>query len=225
MVQVDIYAIALVSVVTVASPGPTTMLVVSQAIRHGIATAVLSVVGILAADVFFIVLASTGVTVAATSFPLAWSAIRAVSAAYLFRLAVRIIESHLRRRGTPAATVAPQPSATAAHANEPTTRALMVARAFLLHASNVKALMFFSALIPALMPSAASGVETFFAALRILSIHLIVATLVLALYAGAGHIAGRHSSAPKWALVSDLASAAVMLALAGSLMANLAAGV
>lgn len=223
MAATGYFAIALVSAVTVASPGPTIMFVVSQAIRRGFTTAGYSVVGILAADVFLILLASTGVTVAVSSLPVAWSVVRGLSAVYLTNLALRIIADNLRRIGAQPDPKTPKTGDDGA--NKPTSRAGMVFHAFKFQAGNIKAWLFFASLVPALMPGAANGVETALAALRILGVHLVVAALVMALYAGAGHLAGRLGSAPKWAMASELASAAVMLTLAIGLMANLSVGV
>jgi homoserine/homoserine lactone efflux protein len=117
------------------TPGPAVLLVLSSALRAGPRKSIFSNLGILAANTVYFVLSAVGVgSLLAASFDL-FSVIKWIGAAYLVYLGLRAIfgKSRIVSDGAP---------------QKETRGARILADGFMLQASNPKAIIFFTALLP-----------------------------------------------------------------------------
>jgi homoserine/homoserine lactone efflux protein len=117
------------------TPGPAVLFVLSSALRAGARKSIFSNLGILAANTVYFVLSALGVgSLLAASFDL-FSVIKWIGAAYLVYLGLRAIfgKSQIVPDGAP---------------RKETSAGRMFADGFILQASNPKAIIFFTALLP-----------------------------------------------------------------------------
>ena len=116
-------------------PGPAVLLVLSQALAHGTAKAVWSILGIVAANTVYFVLSATGIgAILIASYDL-FFAIKWIGAVYLIWLGISAFF------GASAVSVAPARERSIAGAR-------MFGNGVVLQLSNPKALVFFTALLP-----------------------------------------------------------------------------
>lgn len=87
----DLLAFALVSLGMVLTPGPNMIYLVSRSICQGRAAGLVSLAGVLAGFLFYMVCAALGMTALLLAVPLAYDAIRLTGAAYLLWLAWRAV--------------------------------------------------------------------------------------------------------------------------------------
>ncbi|MBO9624422.1 MAG: LysE family translocator [Sphingomonas sp.] len=87
----NLLAFALVSLGMVLTPGPNMVYLVSRSICQGRAAGLVSLAGVLAGFLFYMVCAALGVTALLLAVPLAYDAIRLAGAAYLLWLAWRAV--------------------------------------------------------------------------------------------------------------------------------------
>ena len=117
------------------TPGPAVLFVLASALRIGARKSVFSNLGILAANTVYFVLSAAGVgSLLAASFDL-FAVIKWIGAAYLVFLGLRAIFG----RTHPLSVAAPM---------KETSASRMFADGFILQASNPKAIVFFTALLP-----------------------------------------------------------------------------
>jgi threonine/homoserine/homoserine lactone efflux protein len=115
------------------TPGPAVMLVTTSSMRYGFWPAMLPSLGICAANIIWVALAASGVSLLAHAFPLGFLAIKIVGVCYIFWLAWRMAFAgpiDLTRRAPP-------------------PRTQLFARGLGLQLANPNALVFFGGLMPA----------------------------------------------------------------------------
>jgi homoserine/homoserine lactone efflux protein len=119
-------------------PGPAVLYVVSSALTRGSRAGVQASLGILAANTAYFVLSATGVGAVLIASREVFVAIMWIGAAYLVYLGLRMVFFR-----------SPEPGAESSAAPEaPSRRAGVFFGGFLTQASNPKALIFFTALLP-----------------------------------------------------------------------------
>lgn len=119
-------------------PGPDMVLVLATGAARGVATALVTALGIAAARAMHVALSGAGLAALMVTHPEALRWVKWAGAAYLFYLAVRLLQAALSRR-TAEETVAP--------ATTHSARASFV-RGFLTNLLNPKALLFCSMFLP-----------------------------------------------------------------------------
>jgi homoserine/homoserine lactone efflux protein len=186
------------------TPGPAVLLVLSQGLARGTALSVWSNLGILAGNTMYFVLAGTSLgAVLLTSYDL-FSLIRWVGAAYLVWLGVT-------------AFVGKSPVLSVVPSSTPARAWRIFVNAFVLQASNPKALVFFTALLPQFIdPRGRVGGQV--AILAVTSV--VIEFFVLLAY---GALAGRLTALAKRPRFATLANriAGSMLITAGVGMSRL----
>lgn len=118
------------------TPGPAVLLVLSQGLARGTTSSIWSNLGILAGNTMYFVLSGTGLGAALLASYELFSVIRWVGAAYLIWLGITAFIGK-----------SPVFSVSRAHA-APARRGRIFMNGFVLQASNPKALVFFTALLP-----------------------------------------------------------------------------
>lgn len=160
----------LVAALAAAVPGPAVLFVISQGLSKGVRQGFLASFGILAADAMYLVLSSTGLHAILLASYRLFACIKWVGAVYVTILGVKAIVAALCKPGSFA------PSSVQGSA-EPARRTF--AHGFVLHASNPKALLYFSTLVPQFLRSD----EPLVPQLAVLgATHLATAFFVLSLY-------------------------------------------
>jgi len=130
-------AFAAASVVLLVIPGPTVIMVVSQALGHGARVAVASVIGVGLGDLAAATLSLLGVGTVLAASATAFVALKWVGAAYLIWIAIKMWRSPV------------VPLAIEAAAADRTARSWPVFRdAFLVTLLNPKSIVFFAAFVP-----------------------------------------------------------------------------
>lgn len=126
----------LASAIAIVTPGPTTLLAMSNGSRHGVRAAGWGMAGAVLADLILIGAVASGLGVVLAASEIAFQIIKWVGAAYLAYLGWKMLRSD-------AALVLPSASSTA----RPASLALGM-RSFLVALTNPKALLFMSAFLP-----------------------------------------------------------------------------
>lgn len=121
-------------------PGPDMALVLATGAARGVATALVTAVGIAGARAVHVTLSGAGLATLMVAHPQALQWVKWAGAAYLFYLAARLLQSALSKKN-------PQDSEQAAPATEQGARASLV-RGFLTNLLNPKALLFCSMFLP-----------------------------------------------------------------------------
>ncbi len=129
----------LASAVAIVTPGPTTLLALSNGSRHGVRAASWGMAGAVLAGLILVAAVASGLGVVLAASEVAFQIIKWVGAAYLAYLGWKMLRSD-------SALVLPTSSA-AAGANRPAGLALGM-RSFLVALTNPKALLFMSAFLP-----------------------------------------------------------------------------
>jgi homoserine/homoserine lactone efflux protein len=187
------------------TPGPAVLLVLSQGLARGTASSIWSNLGILAGNTMYFFLSATGLGAALLASYELFSVIRWVGAAYLIWLGI-----------TAFVGTSPVFSVSRAH-DAPARRGRIFMNGFVLQASNPKALVFFTALLPQFIDPHAS-VLTQVTILAVTSV--LIEFFVLLAY---GAMAGRLTELAKRPRFARLANriAGSMLISAGIGMARL----
>ncbi|CAB3838037.1 LysE family translocator [Achromobacter piechaudii] len=126
----------LASAIAIVTPGPTTLLAMSNGSRHGVRAAGWGMAGAVLADLILIGAVASGLGVVLAASEIAFQIIKWVGAAYLAYLGWKMLRSD-------AALVLPSANSTA----RPASLALGM-RSFLVALTNPKALLFMSAFLP-----------------------------------------------------------------------------
>lgn len=184
------------------TPGPAVLLVLSQGLARGTGSSVWSNLGILAGNTMYFVLSATSLgAVLLASYEL-FSVIRWVGAAYLVWLGVTAFIGK-----SPVFSVSPSTTT-------PTRRGRVFVNGFILQASNPKALVFFTALLPQFIDPH-TGVVTQVTILAVTSV--VIEFFVLLAY---GALAGRLTEVAKRPRFATLANR-----IAGSMLIGAGVGV
>lgn len=196
---------AAVALMTVGSPGPTSLLALNNGARHGLRGALPGVVGAALSDLTLItaVALGLGAVVATTSWAL--TTLRWAGVGYLAWLGWQL----LRTRSPAGDTAGEAPAAQSARGRQ------VLARSFLVAVGNPKGYLFFLALLPSFIDPQAPALRQY------ASLALVFATIdavVLLVYAGIGALGlarvAKPHAAPWFNRLSGLAMLSITLALA-----------
>jgi threonine/homoserine/homoserine lactone efflux protein len=208
--------LVIISAVTVGVPGPTIFALISASLRTGFRKSMALTVGILAGDVIFIALAAFGVTAAITTSPVLWLVVRAHSAIYLASIGLKAMHRVVRELLIKNAASGNDSALTTL----PAEKNRSIRQIFVLHVTNMKAAVFFMALVPSLVPVAAGIQETALAGLEFLAVHACTALGIMSAYAGMARLAARAIKSSVLINTLDMISAAVMIALAFGIVSS-----
>ena len=183
------------------TPGPAVLFVVSVAVSRGIRAGSAAALGIAAGNVFYFVLSATGIATVILASGALFEAIRAVGAGYLVWVGVRML-------------LAREADASAAPTPNQDRRAFL--RAFVVQASNPKALVFFVALLPQFIdPAGSIAVQILVLGVSSVVLELVVLASYIALAARARRFAGGRVARPlAWIGGAVLVAAGARLACA-----------
>jgi len=160
---------AVASGVTIATPGPTVLLAMSNGSHHGVRAAGWGMAGAVLADMILVAVVASGLGVLLAASEVAFQALKWAGAAYLAYLGWRLLR-----------TDAPVPLPGPERAAAPTARALFL-RSFLVAITNPKALLFMSAFLPQFIAPAAPLLPQYLALAAILAVLNLAAMLAYAL--------------------------------------------
>jgi threonine/homoserine/homoserine lactone efflux protein len=183
-------------------PGPAVLLVLSQAISRGTRMAILSILGIVAANTLYFVLSATGIgAVLLASYEL-FFAIKWIGAAYLVWLGLNAFFGTSKLLSVPAAAES-APSGTR-----------MFFNGFILQMSNPKALIFFTALVPQFIdPRAPVWPQMLILAVTSVAIEFLVQLFYATLAGRATAVLTR----PRFAAVTDRVAGSLLIAAGAGL--------
>lgn len=169
----------LAALLTIAMPGPTSLLAFSNGARHGLRDAGFGIAGAVLSDLVLIAAVSAGLGVLLSTSQLLFSAVKWLGVAYLAYIGLRLLLS----KAAPAAT------ATIAHVTE---RRRLFSRSFLVAVTNPKGYLFFTALLPQFIDATTPVLPQY---LLLAVIFSLIDLVVLLAYATAGkRCAGRFGS-------------------------------
>lgn len=177
------------------TPGPAVLMTMSVGLRGGALSAAWTGAGVCAANVIWIALSVAGLSAVMAASATLFLVLKWAGAAYLIYLGLRLL---LRRSSAAEAVAAPRPvSARAAFA-----------RGFVVQITNPKAVIFFGALFPQFFtPGGPLLVQCL-----ILTVTLVVIEwLVLCGYGTVAAQGSRLAGSPRWAMVTDKTSGALMI--------------
>ncbi|MBV7485569.1 LysE family translocator [Bordetella sp. BOR01] len=176
---------ALASGITIATPGPTVLLAMSNGSYHGVRAAAWGMVGAVLADMILVAVVASGLGVLLAASEAAFQVLKWAGAAYLAYLGWRLLR-------TDAAAALPGRHGTAA----PGVQALFL-RSFLVAITNPKALLFMSAFLPQFIQPAAPLLPQYLALAAILAVLNLAAMLAYALL-GARMMRALNSGGLRW---------------------------
>lgn len=167
------------SAVLVIVPGPAVVLIMQQAVAHGVRPALKVASGVFVADLVWAGAAVLGVTAVLVASEPAFSTLRLVGAAYLIYLGFSLL---LARRGTVDLRGEPGDEESQGAPNTRGRRASAFRRGFLCDMTNPKTVLVFTSVVPQFVPSDAwvglpAALGLTFAALGFLSLTLYAVTL------------------------------------------------
>lgn len=164
---------AAAAVVTVASPGPTSLLALNNGARWGLAAAVPGIAGAVMSDLVLIAAVALGLGALVTGTPWILELLRWCGVAYLAGLGLQMVRASFR---------ALAPAAAGQPLSAEGGRRLFL-RSFTVAVSNPKGYLFFLALLPAFMDAERSALPQY---LLLAVTFASIDALVLLAYAGAG---------------------------------------
>ncbi len=192
---------ATVALVTVASPGPTSLLALSNDARLGLLAALPGVAGATLSDLVLVAAVAMGLGAVVTATTWTLELLRWVGVAYLGYLGWQL----LRRPGydtTGAARPCRAPQALPGR---------IMARSFMVAITNPKAYLFFMALLPSFIDSQAPALAQY---LRLALTFACIDGVVLMIYAGAGALGMANLSKNRSTRGLDLFSSVALLGMA-----------
>lgn len=200
MPNIDILLAFVVAVLILSvTPGPDFALVVSRAIGHGKASALLTVCGFALAGLIQVPLVAMGIGSLMDAYPMLFDLIRVLGGAYLVWRGVSL----LRRRHSPHTDQAAQIGIIPAHA---------VRDGFIASLTNPKGLMFMTALLPQFVDAEAGNHQIQLLALGlIMKLTAFLAEAVIALAASA--VSRDLRRYPKLVVMQERFSATIMIGL------------
>ncbi|MBB1154049.1 LysE family translocator [Amycolatopsis dendrobii] len=149
----SIVAFAALSVVLVVIPGPAVMLVLKSAIARGRVPALLTALGVLAADLVWAGASVAGLTALLVSSQTAFDVVRYLGAAYLVFLGVKLL-------ATRSSAVSAGPAAAALSTGRPRSGWRAFREGLLSDLSNPKTVIVFTSVIPQFLHHGARPVDT-----------------------------------------------------------------
>lgn len=204
MSSATLLAFAGVALLCVATPGPTTLLALSNGSRFGFRAALPGMAGAVASDFLLMAAAAAGLSTLLAASASAFAVVKWAGVAYLAYLGVRMLQTRT--------ALSPLQPATALDI-KPTSCALFL-RSFLVAVTNPKAYLFFAALLPQFIdPAQPQAAQYTVLALIFGSLDLVT----MAAYAVAGARATRLFDAPSTRNWIDRGCGAMLLLLATAL--------
>lgn len=143
---------AALCLVLIAIPGPAVVLVLKSAVLRGRASAVLTALGVLAADLIWATASMLGLTALLVSSQVAFDAIRIIGAAYLIYLGIRLI----RTRSFDLASAESDAGQVAG-----VTPRRAFAEGFISDLSNPKTVLIYASIIPQFLTASSTGSDAF----------------------------------------------------------------
>ncbi len=204
MSSATLLAFAGVALLCVATPGPTTLLALSNGSRFGLRAAVPGMAGAVASDFLLMAAAAAGLSTLLAASASAFAVVKWLGVAYLAYLGGRLLQ----------APAAPRSLAPGRAPDCPPSSFAMFLRSFLVAATNPKAYLFFAALLPQFVDPAQPQVAQY-AVLALIFGMLDLVTMIG--YAMAGERATRVLDVASTRVRIDRASGAMLLLLATSL--------
>lgn len=189
------------ALVTVATPGPTTLLTLNQGARHGLRAALPGVAGAVLSDFVLIAAVAAGLGGLLTQSAVAFEWLRWTGVAYLVWLGWRLL------RPPAAAALAAPRLKTGEHATA------LCRRSFTVAITNPKGYLFFSALLPSFIDASTALWPQY---LQLALVFAGIDAVVLLAWAAAG-AAGAHHLGPGALRRSEQASGIALMALAAGL--------
>lgn len=136
----------LMTFVVSATPGPNMLLIMSTSARHGLRAAVIAMLGCMTALLAMMSISAAGLGALLQASPQVFEVLRLAGAAYLAYLGVKVwrepVEDRSTEDGTPPLAGAPLTAARSTHNSS------IYRQAFLVAASNPKAILFAAAFFP-----------------------------------------------------------------------------
>lgn len=196
------------ALVTVATPGPTTLLALNHGARHGVAAALPGVAGAVLSDAVLIAAVAAGLGGLLATSATAFELLRWTGVAYLAWLGWRLLRSPDTPTPAGHADVA---AATPARCERP---AAVFRRSFTVAVTNPKGTLFFSALLPSFI----APNEPLWPQYALLAaVFAGIDAAVLLAYALAGAAGARRFGSPRALRHLDRASGVTLLVLAGGM--------
>ena len=193
-------AFALVCLGMVLTPGPNMAYLVSRTVVQGRAAGLVSLTGVAAGFVVYLLCAAFGITALLVSVPFAYDALRLAGAAYLFFLAWQAV----RPGGRSPFDTRPLP---------PDGAGRLVAMGFLTSVLNPKIAVMYLSLLPQFIDPAAGGVLAQSLALGLLQIAVSL-TVNAVIVLSAGSVAAFLKGRPLWLLAQRWFMGTVLAGLA-----------
>ncbi|WP_420998072.1 LysE family translocator [Cupriavidus sp. 30B13] len=196
----------LASAVTIATPGPTVLLALSNGSRFGVRAACWGMAGAVCADMLLIATAAAGLGAVIAASEVAFRALKWIGAAYLAYVGWKLLR----------AKVGPLPgdaAQAAIHRRESAPPRELFMRCFLVAATNPKALLFMSAFLPQFIDTGAPLLPQYALIMAILALLNLLAMLVYAIL-GARVMHAFRDSGMRWL---NRISGATLIGLAGVL--------
>ncbi|NMK47322.1 LysE family translocator [Achromobacter sp. Bel] len=192
----------LASAVAIVTPGPTTLLALSNGSRHGVRAAGWGMAGAVLADLILVGAVASGLGVVLAASEVAFQLIKWVGAAYLAYLGWKMLRSD-------AALILPS---AAAGADRPVGLALGL-RSFMVALTNPKALLFMSAFLPQFIdPQAPLATQYAIVACVLATINIL--TMLVYATLGAQLVRAFQGSGLRWL---NRVCGSLMIGLAGTL--------
>lgn len=193
------------TLVTVATPGPTTPLALNHGARHGVGAALPGVAGAVLSDLVLVAAVATGLGGLLATSATAFELLRGIGVAYLAWLGWRLLR----------APDAPPTSASDAPDGLLGRRAATVfRRSFTVAVTNPKGTLFFSALLPSFIATSAPLLPQYG---LLAAVFAAIDGAVLLAFAMAGAAGARRFGGPQALHRLERASGLTLLALAGGL--------
>jgi homoserine/homoserine lactone efflux protein len=193
------------------TPGPAVFLTVSQSIRNGLLSGLVVAAGVVTTNIFYFILSAFGVGAALAGSPTIFMVLKYCGAAYLAYTALMTFRDLWRQTNN-----AGEQNTTYSTIPKRNLRGAFF-QALLMQASNLKNLVIFIAIIPQFIDPGQSTIMQF-AALGVVSV--MVELPVLAGYAALASRFANYIRANGYQNYLDGLSAAVLLAIAGTLVVN-----
>ena len=196
---------SMMSLATVATPGPTTLLALNHGARHGVTAALPGVVGAMLSDCVLIAAVATGLGGLIATSVTAFELLRWTGVAYLAWLGWRLMR--MRDTSWPATNAPAEPI------RKPQSGTVFRS-SFTVAVTNPKGYLFFSALLPSFVDPAAPLLLQY---ALLAAVFAGIDGAVLLAYAMAGTASARRFSGTHTLHRIDRASGLTLLALAGGL--------
>ena len=185
------------------TPGPAVLFVLSSALRAGARKSVASNLGILAANTVYFMISATGVGALLLASSRLFLVIKWIGAAYLIYIGLRAIFG--------------KSEIVDAHAGKETRASRLFGGGFVTQASNPKAIVFFSALLPQFIdPHGAIGMQVAILA----ATSVVIEFCILLMYGLAAGRATRWTSQPRYAAWTNRIAGTLLIG-AGAGLASL----